>query len=65
MTSQFDIACSNMQSTSLASAYKNHENEKKPEYGERVREIENATFRPLVLQQLVEWGKKRQFFTRE
>ena len=37
-----------MQSTSLASAYKTHENEKKSEYGERVREIENTTFTPLV-----------------
>ena len=37
-----------MQSTSLASAYKTHENEKKPEYGKRVREIENATLTPLV-----------------
>ena len=41
-------ARSNMQSTSLASAYKTHENEKKREYGERVRETENATFTLLV-----------------
>ena len=41
-------ARSNMQSTSLASAYKTQENEKKREYGKRVREIENATFTPLV-----------------
>ena len=33
----------------LTSLYKLHENEKKREYGERVREVEHAVFTPLVL----------------
>ena len=33
----------------LASLYKLHENAKKREYGERVREVEHAMFTPLVL----------------
>ena len=46
---------SNMQATSLASAYRNHENEKKREYGERVRELENGNFTPLVFSSTGAW----------
>ena len=35
-------------STSLSSTYRKHEAEKKCMYGQRVRDVENASFTPLV-----------------
>ena len=40
-------AQSNM-STSLSFTYRKHEAEKKRKYGQRVRDVENASFTPLV-----------------
>ena len=36
-------------STNLKSVFRRHEQAKKPEYGERVREIERGVFTPLIL----------------
>ena len=51
-----------MQATSLASAYRNHENEKKREYGERVRELKNGTFTPLVFSSTGGMGEEATVF---
>ena len=37
------------QHTQLSSCYRNHEREKKRAYEQRVREVEHATFTPLVM----------------
>ena len=42
-------AQSNQSSSSLSSAYRKHEMEKKRAYGQRVREVEHGSFTPLVL----------------
>ena len=45
----FHPNASSYRNKDLASLYKLHENAKKREYGERVREVEHAVFTPLVL----------------
>jgi hypothetical protein len=42
-------ASSNLLASSLSTAYRNHECEKKRTYGERVREVEHKSFTPIVL----------------
>ena len=44
--------------TSIPAVYCHHELQKKREYGEWIREIELASFTPLVFAQLVEWERK-------
>ena len=43
--------------TSLSSTYRRHEQEKKRQYDQRIREIEHSTFTPLVLSTTREMGR--------
>ena len=45
----FNPSASSNQQGSLQSIYRRHEQEKKRQYDQRVREIENSTFTPLVM----------------
>ena len=45
----FNPSAQSNQRGPLASAYRRHELEKKRQYDQRVREVEHATFTPLVM----------------
>ena len=47
---------------SLTSVYRAHDNEKKIEYSERVREVEHASFIPLVLSATGRWAREASVF---
>ena len=47
--SVFNPCAQSNRSGSLASIYRRHEQEKKRQYGQRVQEVEHATFTPLVM----------------
>ena len=49
-------------SSNLASAYRKHEQDKKREYGERIREVERGVFTPLVLSTNGAMGKEADTF---
>ena len=49
-------------SSSIQSLYRRHEQENKREYGDRVREIEQASFTPLVFATTGVWAGRRPFF---
>ena len=49
--------------TSLQAVYRRHEQEKKRQYDQRVREVEHATFTPLVLSSTGGMGKQQQCST--
>ena len=50
--------------TSIPSAYRRHEQQKKREYGDRVREVELASFTPLVFSTTGGMGKEAVTFYR-
>ena len=45
--------------SSIPSVYRRHELQKKREYGERVREVEQASFTPLVFSTTGQWNGRR------
>ena len=47
---------------SLPSVYRAQENEKKRQYSERVREVEHASFTPLVLSATGGWAREASVF---
>jgi len=49
-------------SPSLSSTFKKHENIKRRAYGQRVREVEHASFTPIVLAATGDWPMRLQFF---
>ena len=51
-------------SSSIQSLYRRHEQEKKREYGDRVREIEQASFTPLVFATTGGMGREASIFYR-
>ena len=54
------LAPSNSSST-LSSTFKKHENTKRRAYGQRIREIEHASFTPVVMSATGGWLMKPQF----
>ena len=48
--------------SSIQSLYRRHEQEKKREYGDRVREIEQASFTPLVFATTGGMGREASIF---
>ena len=56
---------SSYRSLSLSSPYKRHEDAKKREYGQRVREVEHGVFPPLVLTFTGGMGREANVFTKD
>ena len=54
----FNHNASSYRSLSLSSAYKRHEDAKKCEYGQRVREVEHGVFTSLVLTSIGGMGRE-------
>ena len=59
----FNPLASSNRTPSIASVYQKHEREKRRGYDQRVREIENGSFSPLVFNTLGGWDRPRKLFT--
>ena len=58
----FNPSVKSNQTASLASVYRRHEQEKKRSYEQRIREVEHATFTPLVMLTTGGMGKAAIFY---
>ena len=58
----FNPSARSNRQTSLQAVYRRHEQEKKRQYEQRVREVEHATFTPLVLSSTGGMGKAATVF---
>ena len=56
------VTTASYRGSSIQSLYRRHEQEKKREYGDRVREVEHASFTPLVFATTGGMGKEATIF---
>ena len=61
----FNPCARSNQQVSLASVYRRHEQEKKRQYKQRIREVEHSTFTPWLCQLLEEWVGRLLHSTRD